>query len=268
MIDYHIHTARCGHGSGTAADYLEKARSLNLHEIGFSEHLPLFHTIDATLAMSWDELPLYTAEVERLKTESEPGPGEVGTRVKLGIEVDYIPRFAEQARAAIEDYDFDFVMGSVHFIDGWGFDDRRYIDNYDAFDLRELYERYFELFVEAACSGLFDVMAHPDLIKKYFRLDDEPLALYERAARALAATGVAIEVSSAGLRKPCRDIYPGQAFLDICFAEGVPVTTGSDAHTPNQLAMGFTAVYQALERAGYTEILSFTGRERAPVALV
>ncbi len=268
MIDYHIHTARCGHGSGTTAEYLKKARSLDLCEIGFTEHLPLFHTIDATLAMSWDELPLYINEVERLKAESEPDPDEVGTRVKLGIEVDYIPKFAEQARAVIDDYDFDFVMGSVHFIDGWGFDDRRYIVNYDAYELSDLYERYFELFMEAVASGLFDVMAHPDLIKKYFRLDDEPRALYERVAQTLASNGVAVEVSSAGLRKPCRELYPSQTFLDICFAAGVPVITGSDAHAPDQLAMDFGAVHQALERSGYAEILTFTGRERTPVALV
>lgn len=268
MIDYHIHTARCGHGSGTPAEYLEKARSLSLYEIGFSEHLPLFHTIDATLAMSWDELPLYVSEIERLKVESEPAQNEIGTRVKLGIEVDYIPKFADQARAVIDNYDFDFVLGSVHFIDGWGFDDRRYIDGYDAYDLAELYEIYFERFNEAVASGLFDVMAHPDLIKKYFRLENEPQGLYERAAQTLAANEVAIEVSSAGLRKPCRELYPSQTFLDDCFAAGVPVTTGSDAHAPDQVAMDFREVHQALELAGYAEILTFSGRERVPVALV
>ncbi len=267
MIDYHIHTARCGHGSGSAADYLAMARSLNLQEIGFTEHLPLFHTIDATLAMSWDELPLYIADIERLKTEAAPARGEVGTLVRLGIEADYVPKYVEQTRAALNNYDFDFVMGSVHFIDGWGFDDRRNIANYDAYDLPDLYERYFELFMEAVSSGLFDVMAHPDLIKKYFRLEDEPRALYERAAQVLAGHGVAIEVSSAGLRKPCRELYPSQTFLDACFAAGVSVTTGSDAHAPDQLAMDFTAVRQALELAGYTEIQTFDSRVRIPVAL-
>ncbi len=267
MIDYHIHTARCGHGTGEASDYLEQATALNLREIGFTEHLPLFHTIDSTLAMSWDDLPIYVAEIERLKGLTAAGTGTAGTLVKLGIEVDYIPKFAKQAQAVIAEYDFDFVMGSIHFIDGWGFDDRRYIDNYEVFELKTLYERYFELFVEAAESGLFDVMAHPDLIKKFYQLPEEPRHLYERVATVLAANNVAIEVSSAGLRKPCREIYPSQTFLNICREAKVAVTMGSDAHAPEQVAENFNEVRASLVRAGYTEVATFAARQRMAMEL-
>jgi histidinol-phosphatase (PHP family) len=262
MIDYHLHTVRCGHANGTARDYVNQAKTLDLSEIGFAEHLPLFHTIDATLAMSWDELPSYIAEIQKLKEEG--GVPEI----KLGIEADYIPKFANQTREALEQYDFDYVLGSVHSIDGWGFDDPRYLDGYDAyFDLYVLYERYFDLLVEAAQSGLFDVLAHPDLIKKYRQLEAEPVAIYEKVVPSLAKTGVAIEVSSAGLRKPCREIYPGPKFLDLCARHGVPVTLGSDAHEPGQVGCQFDELHEALATAGITQIAAFSGRERKLVDL-
>lgn len=261
MIDYHIHTARCGHAGGAVADFVGHAKSVGLDEIGFADHLPLFHTFDASLAMSWDDLPLYLADIKKLR-ESVDSP-----RIKLGIEADYIPKFADQTRAILADYDFDYVLGSVHFIDGWGFDDRRYIDNYNAFELADLYERYFSLFVEAAKSGMFHVMAHPDLIKKYFQLDPEPVSLYEDVVRELAGAGVAIEVSSAGLRKPCREIYPGRAFLEICARYGIPVALGSDAHAPDQVGQDFELLALELSAVGYTEIAAFTAGVRTMVDL-
>ncbi len=256
LADYHIHTSRCGHASGTIAEYVEQARARGLAEIGFSDHLPLWHTIDATLAMSWDEFPLYMAEINKLK-EDRGSP-----RVKLGIEADYIPEHIDRTAEILADYDFDYVMGSVHFIDGWGFDDRRYSHLYDAYEISDLYERYFNLLIEAAGTGLFDIMAHPDLVKKYHRMEPEPISLYEKTAAALADAGVCIEVSSAGLRKPCREIYPSHEFLKICRAHDVPVTLGSDAHTPDQVGDEFNELVNALREAGYTEITIFDGRRR------
>lgn len=256
LVDYHIHTSRCGHATGGIGDYVNQARTRGLMEIGFADHLPLFHTVDATLAMSWDELPLYLADIAKLK-ESPAAP-----KVKLGIEVDFIPKYVDQTRAVLSDYAFDYVLGSVHFVDGWGIDDRRYLDNYGGYELADLNERYFDLVIQAARSGLFDVLAHLDLIKIFYQLNPLPLDLYERVAEALAATGVVIEVSSAGLRKPCRQSYPGPEFLKICRRHDIPVTLGSDAHAPEQVGFRFKYLLEQLKAAGYSEIVTFEGRQR------
>jgi len=261
LVDYHLHTSRCGHAVGGIGEYIDRAKTMGLTEIGFADHLPLFHTIDATLAMSWDELPLYLADIAKLKKSlAEP-------KVKLGIEVDFIPKYVDRIRAALDDYDFDYILGAVHFVDGWGIDDRRYLDNYGAYKLEDLFERYFDLLVQAARSGLFDVLAHADLIKKYYQLTPEPLELFERAAAGLAETGIAIEVSSAGLRKPCREAYPGLEFLKICRRYEIPVTLGSDAHAPEQVGFRFKYLLEQLKAAGYSAIVTFEGRQRRMVEI-
>lgn len=263
LIDYHLHTARCGHAEGSLADYINKAKEVGLQEIGFADHLPLFHKIDQTLTMSWDDFPLYLAEVKKVQKE------ERQVKIKLGIEADYVPGYTKQLQEVLAgDESFDYVLGSVHFLDGWGFDDRRYADFYEHYTKEELYEKYFALLIEAAETGLFDIMAHPDLIKKYnFRLPEEPVHLYQKAARAFARCGVAIEVSSAGLRKDCQEIYPSLAFLSCCQQENVPVTLGSDAHKPLQVGQEFDQLLDWLKKAGYTEIAVFTKRKKSLVAL-
>lgn len=256
LVDYHLHTARCGHAQGQLIDYVNKAKAVGFQEIGFADHLPLFHKIDQTLTMSWDEFPLYLAEVKKLQQEQEQ------LKIKLGIEADYVPGYRKQLEEVLAGDEFDYVLGSVHFIDGWGFDDRRYFDFYEHYTKEELYEKYFTLLIEAAESGLFDIMAHPDLIKKYnIRLQEEPLFLYQKAAKAFATAGVAVEVSSAGLRKACREIYPSLAFLTCCQKENVPVTLGSDAHHPEQVGQDFDQLLLWLKAAGYERIAVFAGRK-------
>ncbi|HEB12613.1 MAG TPA: histidinol-phosphatase HisJ family protein [Actinobacteria bacterium] len=261
LADYHVHTARCGHAVGGIDEYVEYAKDLGLVELGFADHLPLFNTIDATLTMSWDQFPSYLADIRRLKKDSSR------PKILMGIEVDYMPKFVEQTANILAEYDFDYVLGSVHFVDGWGIDDRRYIDFYEDYALEDLYERYFDLIIQAAESGLFDVLAHPDLIKKYFRLEKEPLDLYERVVKKLAATGIAIELSSAGLRKPCREPYPSLEFLKICRHYNIPVTLGSDAHAPEQVGADFGLLLEQLARVGYSEVVRFSERRRTTVGL-
>jgi histidinol-phosphatase (PHP family) len=261
LIDYHLHTARCGHAVGELDEYVRRAADLGFREIGFADHLPLFHTIDSTLAMSWDEYPLYLADIKRLKNQVER------PRIKLGIEVDYLPEHLGQINDIIQDEEFDYVLGSVHFVDGWGIDDPRYLAHYDDYDLEDLYGRYFTRFIEAAESGSFDIMAHPDLIKKYFKLAVEPIDLYERAAQALAAAGTAIELSSAGWRKPCGEPYPSRRFLEVCRRHRVELTLGSDAHAPEQVGFAYKRLLLELKEAGYSEVLMFTGRQKEKVKI-
>lgn len=259
-VDYHLHTKLCGHASGGIEDYLRQAVKKGIKEVGFSDHYPLYFLAQGETipdyAMSEEQLPLYVELVQQ-------SAGEFPIQVKLGIEVDYIPGFEQKLACELAAYPFDYVTGSVHFIDGWGFDNPAEIDEYGKRELKTVYEQYFELVCQAAMSGLFDVMAHPDLVKKFgFRLEQDLTPLYEKTARAFKKAGVCVEVNSAGLRYPAREIYPAPAMLAIFNRHGIPVTFGSDAHTPEQVGAGLDEALQLARTAGYREIAMFHRRNR------
>jgi histidinol-phosphatase (PHP family) len=262
LVDYHMHTVRCGHAVGRLDEYAARAVALGLREIGFSDHLPLLHMKDSNLSMALDELPLYVEEVDELRAHFTALP------IRLGIEVDYLPETAPRLPALLDAYPFDYVMGSLHFVDGWCFDNPNDIGGYEGRDLFALWERYFDLLGEAAESGLFDVLAHPDLIKKFgFRPAADVSHLYEICLDRIAACGIAVEVNTAGLRKPVEEIYPGEEFLRLCRERGIPVTLGSDAHLPEEVGSDFEKALALLKRVGYEEIAFFNGRARSSLRL-
>lgn len=266
LVDYHNHTERCGHASGSMTEYVERAIEVGLAEIGFTDHLHLYFLPpaerDPSLAMREEQLPEYVESVLELRSRFS------GIKVRLGIEADYIPgREAELARA-LEPYPWDYVYGSVHFLGDWGFDDSRQIARYAEWKIEALYVHYFRVVTDAAATKLFDVIGHLDVIKKFgYRPQPEPIALYESTARALAGAGVCIEVSTAGLRKPVGEIYPGPRLLRECAAHGVPATLASDSHDPSEVGIHFDRALEALRVAGYREFLRFEGRRPTPVHL-
>jgi len=262
LVDYHMHTVRCGHAEGRMEEYAVQALEMGLREIGFSDHFPLLHMEDATLAMRLEELPLYVREVGELRGQFPQLP------IRLGIEVDYLPGYEERLSSLLAEHPFDYIMGSLHFVDGWGFDDPRNLDGYKGRDLFNLWRRYFELLGDAAESGLFDVLAHPDLIKKFgYRPQEDVTHLYRDCLDRVAAAGIAVEVSTAGLRKPVGEIYPGVEFLRLCHDRGIGVTLGSDAHRPLEVGDRFEEALRLLQRVGYEEVAVFQARVRAYLAL-
>lgn len=255
MIDYHVHTSRCGHAKGDMRDYLKRAQELSLDEIGFADHLPLLTKQDPSLTMSIDQLDDYVQSIELLKKDFP------GIDIKTGIEADYLPGLEEETARLLNTYDFDFVIGSVHFINGWGFDDSRYIEGYKDRDIYELYAHYFRLVKAAAESGLFDIIGHIDLIKKYnFRPEKSIEPLLEETISAIKDTGMCIELNTAGLRKPVGEIYPSVEVLRICFDAGVPIIFGSDAHAPEQVGMDFDQALSCAKQVGYRQYVTFRGR--------
>jgi len=264
-VDYHLHTSFCGHATGEVGDYLQEAARKGICEVGFSDHLPLYFLPPEEnipgYAMQEAELPRY-AEMVRSCAENAP------VRVKLGIEADYVPSGEEKLSSLLASLPFDYVTGAVHFIDGWGFDNPAEMDQYYKRNIDLVYERYFALLQQAALSGCFDIMAHPDLVKKFnFRPVRSLRPLYEDTARAFKKAGVCVEVNTAGLRCPAREIYPAPELLEVFFKHGLPVTLGSDAHRPEQVGEGFVEALKQLERAGYKEITRFDGRKRSFVKI-
>lgn len=266
LPDYHIHTRRCGHAAGEAAGYAAAAREAGLKEIGIADHIPMYwlpeKERDPSLAMPAEELPAYVEEVLALQGKLP------GLTVRLGIEADYIPGKTEELAALLARYPFDYVIGSVHYIGGWGFDHPAKVAGFAGRDLLGIYADYFSLLREAAGSGLFDVLAHPDLVKKFGHRPAADLRpFYEETAAAFARAGVCVEVNTAGLRVPAAEIYPALEFLQACHRFGVPATVGSDAHAPAQVGFGGEEARRWLLAAGYREVAVFEKRARRLVPL-
>jgi histidinol-phosphatase (PHP family) len=261
LVDYHVHTARCGHASGDMAAYVERAVRAGLPEMGFSDHIFMYWLSpdrrDRELAMPEDQFDDYVEDVYRLRRQHP----EID--IRLSVEADFIPGHERTLAEILGRYPFDYVLGGVHFIDAWGMDDSRYLLTYDDWDIDELYERYFDLICQGAESGYFDTIAHLDLVKKFgHRPTRDPRHLYQRVARRLASAGVAVEVNTAGLRKPVGALYPHLDLLIACREAGVPATLGSDAHQPEEVAADYPLAIAHLRAAGYDRVIAYKERRR------
>jgi histidinol-phosphatase (PHP family) len=261
LVDYHTHTIRCGHAEGRMEEYVEAALAAGLKEYGFSDHIPMYwlppETRDPGVAMPLHELEAYVSDVIRLRERYKEIP------IRLGIEADYVPGHEEALARLLEPYPWDYVIGSVHFIGDWGFDNPAEVNRYAEWDISELYAKFFTLEIKAATSGLFDIMAHLDLIKKFGHRPSGDLGrLYADVAEAVAGAGVAIELSTAGLRKPVKEVYPNPTLLRECAQRGVPLVISSDAHSPAEVGWGFAGARDRAREAGFTQVARFEGRRR------
>jgi len=242
-------------------EYVEAAIAAGLREIGFSDHIPMYwlpaEQRDPGIAMRMEELEEYVADVMRLRERYPEIP------IRLGIEADYIPGQEEELVRILQPYPWDYVLGSVHFIGEWDFDNPARTARYAEWDISELYAKFFTLEAMAAQSGLFDVLAHVDLIKKFGHRPSHDLSrLYADIAETFARAEVAIELSTAGLRKPVREVYPSPGLLRECCLQGVPLVISSDAHHPSEVAWGFAGAVELARQAGYDRVVRFEGRQR------
>jgi histidinol-phosphatase (PHP family) len=266
LSDYHVHTYLCGHAVGTAEEYVLAALGAGLAEIGFAEHVPMYWLPpaqrDPGVAMAEDQLEGYVRTVLDLRA-SYP---EIG--VRLGLEADYIPGYEDRLHDLLAPYPWDYVYGSVHFIDGWGFDNPAYAGRYAEWDLGELYETYFALVRAAARTGLFDVMGHLDVIKKWGHIPPSvPEDLYRAVAAELARCQVVVEANTAGYRKPVGELYPSVSLLRHLIGEGVQLTLGSDAHDPSEVGGDFARALAQLRDAGCRSLVRFEQRCRTLMPL-
>ena len=188
-------------------------------------------------------------------------------QLRVGIEADLVRGREEQTAALLDARDWDYVVGSVHFLQDQAMDMRdSEWDIWDSADPDEVWTRYFQTLGHAASSGLFDILAHPDLVKVWGkgapRPEGDPRRFYELALPAIEAADIAIEVSTAGLRKPVGEIYPDVEFLRMCLELGKPVALSSDAHVPEDLGHGYDQAVAFLREQGVTELATFSGRRR------
>ncbi|MDX2227881.1 MAG: histidinol-phosphatase HisJ family protein [Verrucomicrobiae bacterium] len=262
LADYHMHTPLCKHCTGAPWEYVQSAIDRGLAEIGFSDHCPMPDWYDPDFRMSLAEMPTYRRIVDDARKRYPDFP------VRFGLEADFHPGTERFVEELIRGNDFDYVIGSVHYIHDWGFDNPDLISRFHDRPISEIWAQYFHLWEQAARSGLFDIMAHPDLVKKFGHRPEGDLAEYYRPGlEACMRYGVAIEVSTAGLRKPVGEIYPSAEFLRLAHQYGVPIVISSDAHHPGEVGQDFEKAVDWARQAGYTQTCRFEKRLRRMVDL-
>ena len=261
--DYHMHTPLCHHASGEPVEYAARAVALGLTEIGFSDHSPMRQDNFDNWRMNIDKLGEY---VEKVRKAQKDFPQ---LTIRLALEVDYLPGQEEWIRELAQMHPWDYFIGSVHYVsESWAIDNPEKLSEWKKRDAFEVWSVYFDWLTRAADSGLFDIIGHADLPKKfgiYPQQDCTPL--FERFLSAAAKRNVAVELNTAGLRKDCKEIYPSPAIVRIAKEKGVAITFGSDAHAPAEVGMNFAEAMQLAQKAGYAESCRFIRRKRELVKL-
>jgi len=264
IVDYHLHLRdheeRIDHSVEAVEKFVEVAVARGVDEIGFTEHFYYFeqtrqlweqqYMLDRCV---WD-LDRYVGAVVEAK--------ERGLPVKLGLEVDYVTGRERETADLLAPYPWDYLLGSVHYVDGFPVDQEPGL--VEKLGPHEAWRRYFVWLRNAARSGLFDSLSHPDLVKHHGPRADAEAArwLHEETADAIEAAGLCVEVSSAGLHKPVGEVYPDPPLLEACHARGVPITLASDAHIPQNVGRDLDRALELARAAGYETVTVFELRER------
>ena len=259
--DYHMHTPLCRHARGEPTEYAAHAVKIGLDEIGFSDHSPMLRDDFDNWRMFNNQLDTYVAKVRQAQQDYP------SLTIRLALEVDYLPGHEGWIRELAARHPWDYFIGSVHYVsDDWDIDNPAKLSEWKHRDTFEVWSVYFERLAMAAASGLFEIIGHADLPKKFgHRPTKDCTPLYEKFLDAAKQHGCAIELNTAGLRKDCREIYPTPALLQIAFQKGVPITFGSDAHAPEEVGMDFPAAIQLARATGYRECCRFAARQRRMV---
>jgi histidinol-phosphatase (PHP family) len=268
LTDYHLHlrpdepdtTAERYFTSSNAERFREVAEDRGIGELGIAEHVYRFtQALDVWQHPLWienahDDLDAY---VEFVREETD---------LKLGIEADFIPGREDRMRGLLEEREWDYVVGSIHFLAEGALDYEKYDVWNSGRSPDHVWRTYFTWLGELASTGMYDILAHPDLVKHWGRERPWPEKdlryYYDLAMEQIADSGIAIEVSTAGLRKPVGEIYPSIPFLEMVADAGNPIALSSDAHVPEQIGFEYEQALELLDGLGFRELAVFDRRER------
>ena len=258
-----MHTPLCRHATGEPTELAAQAVRIGLTEIGFSDHNPMPRADWDDWRMLPDDLDTYVAKVQQARRDHPQ------LTIKLALEVDFIPGQDEWIKHLAARHPWDYLIGAVHYIsDVWALDNPEKISEWKHRDAFEVWTAYFERLTMAAESGLFEIIAHADLCKKFcFYPKQDCTPLFTKFLEAARRKGVAMELNTAGLRKDCKEIYPSPQIVQMAEKLGVPITFGSDAHAPGEVGMNFVEAVALAKSAGYKHYCRFTGRRREDTRL-
>jgi len=257
IVDLHNHTTLCNHAEGEMSEYIEKAIASGTKYFGFSDHAPM--DFDPKYRMSFKQMQEYEKSVldakEKYKDKVE---------ILLAYEVDFLKGNIDER---VLKADVDYLIGSVHFIDEWGFDNPEFIGHYEHEDIDVIWQKYFDAIEEMANSGLFDIVGHLDLIKVFKFMPKKDINEIARdALKAIKKADMVLELNMAGYRKPIKEAYPSLALLKEAFKLEIPITFSSDAHKPEQVSLFSKEITKMARDAGYSECAIFRKRNREMIS--
>ncbi|MEN4052748.1 MULTISPECIES: histidinol-phosphatase [Sulfurimonas] len=253
IVDLHNHTPLCNHAEGEVEEYIEAAIEKGTKIFGFSDHAPM--DFDPAYRMKFEDMQQYETQVRNAKEKYKEK-----IEILLGYEVDYLPGHMDKR---VLEANVDYLIGSVHFIEGWSFDNPEFIGKWKEQDVNEVWQKYFDTIETMAKSKLFDIVGHLDLIKVFnFMPTKEIGKLAKNALLAIKESDMVLEINVAGYRKPVAEAYPSLELLTQAYALDIPITLSSDAHKPEQVGLYNDAVIRMAKDVGYRECAYFVNRER------
>ena len=266
FCDFHVHLENGPYTLDWVRRFLEAGEKRGVVEIGFSEHGHRFKEAVGLLASDgfrgrWakqeatESIEEYIKVVEKAKSEGLP--------VKLGIELDYVPEHEDEIKKFAKSYPFDYVLGAVHWLGDFGFDHTALIHEWDKKDVDDIYVEYFDTLLAAVKSGIFDAIAHPDVIKVFgHRARQDMGEYYDALAKAVKEMDICVEVNTAGFRKPVGELYPSEALMKCFKKYEVPIMLDSDAHVPEDVGRDFDKALCFVKAFGYESLCYFDKRIR------
>ncbi|CAD7288615.1 Histidinol-phosphatase [Campylobacter majalis] len=253
IIDLHNHTKLCNHATGEIEQYIQAAIKNKTKFYGISDHAPMDY--DEKYRMSFSQMDFYEKMVLECKQKFSDQ-----IDILLGYEVDYLNGHMHECLFKRK---VDYLIGSVHFLNDWGFDNPEFIGEYKNRDIDDIWREYFMTEIALAKSGKFDIVGHFDLIKIFnFMPKTDIKILAKEALKAIKKANMVVEINAAGLRKPIKEQYPSREILELVFEMGIPITFGSDAHSPSQVGQNSDICVNLARSIGFSEAVCFKNRDR------
>ena len=252
-IDLHNHTSRCNHAKGSMENYILRAIELGIDIYGFSEHAPM--NFDSHYRLKFEEMKDYVLDVQSLQEKYK-----TDIDILLGYEVDFLQGHMDKR---VLNADVDYLIGSVHFLGEWGFDNPEFSNEYSKRNIDDIWQEYFDAIEAMAKTGYFDIVGHLDLIKVFKYMPKKEIKLIaQNALKAIKKSGMVIELNAAGLRKPIGEIYPSPLLLESAYELDIPITFSSDAHAIGQVGFKYNETKRLAQKIGYSKAVTFKQREK------
>jgi len=252
IVDLHNHTPLCNHAEGSIDEYIQSAIKQGTKVFGFSDHAPM--DFDPEYRMKFEEMHQYEQDVLSAKEKYSDT-----ITILLGYEVDYLQGHMDKR---VLNATVDYLIGSVHFINEWGFDNPEFIGRYEDENIDDIWQKYFDTIEEMANSKLFDIVGHLDLIKVFKFMPTKDIKdIAKNALKAIKEADMVLELNVAGYRKPIAEAYPSKELLEEAFKLGIAITFSSDAHKPEQVGLYNQEIIQLAKEVGYKECAYFQNRK-------
>lgn len=276
LEDWHTHSERCHHATGTIEDYVKRAIELGLNTIGISDHFPyeFLKKIDripfGEYAMTLNEIEDYLKTIDGLKQKYGNN-----INIRTAFEIDFFENQEVALNEQLINFKprLDYILGSIHILDfgdgrgSWGFDDGRFLKDYEFYGANNVYMKYFETELKMVNSKSFDfdVICHFDLPKKFKHIPTNKEEVDNKATRVLEAVkkrGVAMEINTSGFRKDVGIQYPSENYIQKMHELDIPILLGSDAHSPEEIAWEFNKMIKIIKKIGYNQLAHYDKRKR------